>query len=178
MENAFFLALHFTKTSGKVRQSWRIPKFLKEFDSEFFLCLFWGCQFYLCNCFTAPPAAQALLSRCWGTDCSPLQQANPSGTFRILRYSFFPILLTPTHFTLLQSLHYTLQALPYTDSKRRTIIPGSFKKAISVFQSGKQFMENSFHFLCCPVYRRGISTEALQKCEFLGRIRPFNSTHP
>lgn len=136
------------------------------------------CQFYLCNCLAAPPASQAFLSHSWGTDCSPLQQARPSGTFRILSHSFFLNHLTPTHFTLLQSLHYTLQAHPYTDSKMRTTIPDSFLKAISVFQSGKQFMENSFHFLCCPTCRRGMNTEALQKCEFFGRIRPFNNTRP
>lgn len=113
----FSSCFNFTKTSGGVRQSWRIPKVLKEFDSEFLSVPILRLPALSVQLFAAPAAAQALLSHCWGTGCSPLQQANPAGAFRILTHSFLPILLTPTHFTLLESLHCSLQVLPHTDRK-------------------------------------------------------------
>lgn len=58
---------NFTKTSGGVRQSWRIPKVLKEFDSEFLSVPVLRLPVLSVQLFAAPAAAQALLSHCWGT---------------------------------------------------------------------------------------------------------------
>lgn len=171
----FFLLLILQRCQEKGGKAGEFQKFRRNLTVSFFCACSKAanfiCQFYQCNCLQ--PLQQ--LRHCWGTDCSSLQQANHPETFRILRHSFFPILLTPTHFTLLESLHYSLQVLPHTDSKSRTTIPDSSEKDVSVFQSGKGFMEKSCHFLCCLTYRRGINAG---KCEFFGRIRPFNNTYP
>lgn len=135
MENSFFflfLAFHFTKISGKVRQSWIIPQVLKEFGGEFFQPLFRvNClPILVVRLLSNPPSSSGTFSTCccWCTDCCPPRHASPSETssFSFFRGSLFSIPLTPIHFTLSESFHYTLQVLSYIGRKRRTTILDSF----------------------------------------------------
>lgn len=127
--------------------------------------------------FAGPPAAQALLSHCWGTDCPPLQQANPSGTFRILR-QLLSHSLTPTHFTLLENLHYSLQVLPYTGSKRRTITPGSFEEPFQSFGVGSNLWKTVFTSFAAPRTEEEWTLRLCRNVNSLGESDPLTTpTH-